>query len=87
MCRGGLERYETTCEESSNERIGKKFGGITWLDHFMVKKKKSWRELKYVGENSNMLALKNKRLKIQENKGISDGAKSLKKAEQNGPWT
>lgn len=55
MCRGGLERYETTWEESSNERIGKKFGGITWLDHFMVKKKKlertqiCWRELKYVG--------------------------------------
>lgn len=48
---------------------------------FYGKKKKK------VGENSNMLALKNKRLKIQENKGISDGAKSLKKAEQNGPWS
>lgn len=36
---------------------------------------------KIVVENSNMLALKKKRLKIQENKRISDGAKSFKKAE------
>lgn len=71
-----LERYETNWEESSNERIGKKFGGITWLDHFIVGQRK-----KRVEDNSYMLALKKKRLKIQENKGISDGVKSLKKAE------
>lgn len=33
------------------EGIGREFGGVEWLDHFMFEQggRNSWRELEYVG--------------------------------------